>query len=166
MQKRLYFCAVLLLTCIAASTTLATGCARQSSATQTEYIVKKVIDGDTIELSDGSRVRYIGIDTPEVRKREGAGWKYAPEPYALKAKAINSELVAGRKVKLEFDREKQDKYSRLLAYVYVDGKMVNAELLRQGCASVYMIPPNTKHLALLAAAQEEAKRAKRGIWQQ
>ncbi|MFH1305453.1 MAG: thermonuclease family protein [Candidatus Omnitrophota bacterium] len=165
MQKRLYFFAVLLLTCIAASATLATGCARQSSAAQAEYIVKKVIDGDTIELSNGSRVRYIGIDTPEVRKREGTGWKYAPEPYALKAKTENNELVAGKKVKLEFDAEKEDKYGRLLAYVYVDGKMVNAELLRRGCASVYMIPPNTKHLALLTAAQEEAKRAKRGIWQ-
>ena len=152
-----------LLLCIVLSAGLP-ACARESGAVEREYFVKNVIDGDTIELSNGARVRYIGIDTPEIRKRDGVRWRYAPEPYALEAKDVNSELVGKRKVRLEFDIEKKDKYGRLLAYVYADGEMVNAELLRRGYASLYMFPPNVKHRAFLAAAQEEARRARRGIW--
>ena len=96
------------------------------------YFVSRVIDGDTVKLADGSKVRYIGIDTPETRRRVWGGWMWAPEPYAKKAKEYNEELVFGKKVRLEFDKEKRDKYRRLLAYVYTpEGKMVNEEILNQ-----------------------------------
>lgn len=128
------------------------------------YSVKRVIDGDTVELSNAKLVRYIGIDTPEVRRKIAGAWQYDPEPYALQASDYNKDLVEGKKVILEFDMEKQDKYNRWLAYVYIDGKMANEELLKEGYAKLLVIPPNTKYYTRLKAAQNEANEAKRGIW--
>ena len=129
-----------------------------------EYAVGNVVDGDTIKLTNGMDVRYIGIDTPETMKRTGSGWMFQPESYGVAAKDFNRSLVSGRTVKLEFDRDRKDKYNRLLAYVYVDGRMANLELVRQGYATVYTFPPNTKYLKELLEAQEEARRDKRGLW--
>ncbi|MFQ5952688.1 MAG: thermonuclease family protein [Candidatus Omnitrophota bacterium] len=114
------------------------------TAAPDEYRVTWVVDGDTIELGNGKRVRYLGIDTPEVRRRVGGKWQYLPEKYAVEAKNYNDTLVRNKNVKLEFDTRKEDKYGRWLAYVYVNDKMVNAELLREGLASVFIIPPNVK----------------------
>ncbi len=130
-----------------------------------EYLVTKVIDGDTIELSNGRRVRYIGIDTPEIRRRVGRDWKYDPEPYSLKAKDHNRALVGGERVKLEFDVQKEDKYGRWLAYVYAGDRMANEELLREGYATLHIYPPNTRHLGLLIDAQEEARVRGAGMWE-
>lgn len=82
--------------------------------------VKKVYDGDTVLLSDGRKIRYLGINTPE--------WQ---EPFYLKAKKLNESLVMGKDVRLEFDKERVDKFSRLLAYVYVGEQMVNAKLIKE-----------------------------------
>jgi len=65
-----------------------------------EFYVRNVVDGDTIELSNGRMVRYIGVDTPEVRRRSGNTWIYDPEPYALEAKEFNKKLVDRKVVKL------------------------------------------------------------------
>ena len=144
---------------------LLSGCLDQDNKTSGKYFVKKVIDGDTVELADGSRVRYIGIDTPEVRKHRGDGWVYDPEPYAENAKKYNEMLILGQRVKLEFDKEERDKYGRLLAYVFTkDSKMVNKELLEQGYAKVLVIPPNVKYADVFKKTQERAKEARRGIW--
>jgi len=128
------------------------------------YVVRRIIDGDTIQLQNGESLRYIGIDTPETRKRVGGVWHYAPEPYALEAKKLNTELVGGARVKLEFDEEKYDKYGRWLAYVYINNKMVNEEILKDGLAKILMIPPNTKYYHRLKMAENEAKKNKRGLW--
>ncbi len=126
--------------------------------------VSRVIDGDTVELSNGEKVRYIGIDTPEVRKRKGAGWIYDPMPYAEEARDFNRKLVEGREVKLEFDVQKRDKYRRILAYVYKDEIMVNLEMVRQGYAMIYTFPPNVRHTGDFLIAQEEARENNRGLW--
>jgi micrococcal nuclease len=157
--------AVLLTACL-----LLPGCrpapvkAVQAAKPVDEYIVARVVDGDTVDLKNGKKVRYIGIDTPEVRKRIGGEWQYMPEPYAVEAKKFNDEMIRGKNVRLEFDAEKEDKYGRWLAYVYSGDKMVNAELLRRGYASLLTIPPNVKHIDLLVKAQKEAQENRRGIW--
>jgi micrococcal nuclease len=119
-----------------------------------------VYDGDTIKLDNGERVRYLGIDTPEMNYK-----KPPPERFAEQAKIFNEQLVAQKKVRLEFDAQKRDKYNRLLAYVYVDDIFVNAEILKQGYGKVYIIPPNVKYADEFLALQREARAGKKGIWQ-
>lgn len=124
--------------------------------------VRWVADGDTIVLNDGRHVRYIGIDTPEV-----AHENHRAEPMGGAAKALNSELVLGRRIRLVTDREKKDRYGRVLAYVYrEDGLFVNAELLRRGFAHFLYRFPNTLLAGELLADQREAMVQGRGIWRQ
>jgi len=121
--------------------------------------VERIIDGDTIVLKGGERVRYIGIDTPEMNPEE---------PFAKEATRRNAILVDGREVRLEYDEEKTDRYGRSLAYVYVDynGKelFVNAWLVLNGYARAVRYPPNTKFADLFTANQNKAHDLKRGIW--
>ncbi|MFC1480104.1 thermonuclease family protein [Candidatus Omnitrophota bacterium] len=162
MKKALSRLALLCLTSL-----IITGCIRggaESGALQKEYIAKKVTDGDTIELASGRRVRYIGIDTPETMRRVGSEWMFDPEAFAVAAKDYNRNLVLGKKVTLEFDVDKEDKYGRWLAYVYVDGVMANSELIREGYAMVYTFPPNVKYLDRFLEDQEEARQNKKGLW--
>jgi micrococcal nuclease len=86
--------------------------------------VAKVVDGDTIELSDGRRVRYIGINTPE-----------RDQPYYKEATEANRQLVAGQEVQLELDQDTFDQYGRTLAYVWVEGRMANLEIVSRGYAN-------------------------------
>lgn len=126
-----------------------------------DYVVKKVIDGDTIQLDTGETVRYLGIDAPEVFTK-GAGAEF----YAREATRYNRKLVFMRKIKLEFDVEKKDQYGRLLAYVFVKDVFVNAELVRHGYAKAYIKPPNVKYKALLLANQKKAMDEDKGLWQE
>ena len=141
----------------------------------TEAEVRRVVDGDTIELRDGRLVRYIGIDAPESRRRarpgdrewragEGARWVADPEPFAEAATEANRHLVAGRRVRLEYDVQTHDRFGRLLAYVYVGDTMVNAQLLREGMAQLLTIPPDVTYAAHFRALAEEAREARRGLW--
>ncbi|MFC1624256.1 thermonuclease family protein [Candidatus Omnitrophota bacterium] len=123
-----------------------------------------VIDGDTIELSNREKVRYIGIDTPELNKKYESGWVYEPMPYAELARDLNKKLIEGRLVRLEFDVQKRDKYNRLLAYVYSGDKMVNLEMVREGYAMIYTYPPNVKYMEEFLDAQKEARERKKGLW--
>lgn len=136
----------------------------QAATSNKEYRVRQVIDGDTIELDNGSMVRYIGIDTPEVRKRQDGSWVYAPEPYGEKAKEFNRRLVEGKLVRLEFDVQKKDKYDRFLAYCFADGVFVNAKMLEEGFALLYTISPNVKYVDLLVEKQKAARQNSRGLW--
>ncbi|MFH1782234.1 MAG: thermonuclease family protein [Candidatus Omnitrophota bacterium] len=129
-----------------------------------EVYVTHVIDGDTVVLSDGSKIRYIGINTPETRKRIGDTWLYDPKPYSEEAKLFNESLVGGKKVNLEFDVEKKDKYGRTLAYLYVDGKMVNIEMIKNGFSIAYPYPPNDRYINDLLEAEGSARDNKLGIW--
>ena len=115
--------------------------------------VVRVLDGDTVVLESGERVRYLGINAPE-----------AGEPFAAEATARNAALVRGRTVTLETDAEVRDQYGRLLAFVYVGGTSVSATLIQEGLAHVLLIPPNGKHAEDLLALQREAREARRGIW--
>ncbi|MFH0732960.1 MAG: thermonuclease family protein [Candidatus Omnitrophota bacterium] len=128
------------------------------------YSVSTVIDGDTVILSNGEHVRYIGIDTPETRKKVNGAWEYVPEPFAAEASDLNKNLVEGETVTLEFDKELRDKYGRLLAYVFIRDKMVNEELLLGGYAKLLIIAPNTKYADRLKKAQSAAQDLKKGIW--
>jgi endonuclease YncB( thermonuclease family) len=121
-----------------------------------EAIVTRIIDGDTIEVSiNGTiyKVRYIGIDTPETY-----------EYFGQDATNKNSELVAGRIVRLEKDISETDDYGRLLRYVYVDDLFVNAELVRLGYAQARAYPPDTKYQGIFISLEQEAKAAHLGIW--
>jgi micrococcal nuclease len=124
-------------------------------------LVVFVFDGDTILLKRGPRVRYLGIDAPEIQ-RNGQESDFM----AFAAGKYNKALVLNRKVRLEFDSQKRDSYKRLLAYVYTEkGEMVNALLLEKGLAHVMAHPPNLKHFALLVSCQRQAMTEGRGIWQ-
>ncbi|MBI2860303.1 MAG: thermonuclease family protein [Chloroflexi bacterium] len=138
--------------CALAWLLLATGC---SQPPDTAYVTR-AIDGDTIVLANGQRVRYIGIDTPEMRP--------APEAYARQAWEANRRLVEGKRVRLERDVSETDRYGRLLRYVYVDDVFVNAELVRLGLAEARAYPPDTKHQDYLEKVETEAREAGRGIW--
>ncbi len=120
-----------------------------------EALCVRVIDGDTIELLSGERVRYIGSHTPE--RRPGEAWAEA-------ATEANRELVEQKMVRLEPDVQERDRYGRLLAYVYVDGLLVNEELVRLGYARVSTYPPNVRHEATFLAAEREARASGRGLW--
>ena len=122
----------------------------------TKYYVSKIIDGDTIKLSSGKIVRYIGIDTPEIMPE--------PEEYAVEAKRLNKALVEGKEVKLEFDKVKKDKYDRILAYVYFNNQMVNSLMLSRGAAIVFNIYPNIKYADEFLALQKQAQILNKGIW--
>lgn len=127
--------------------------------------VKRVIDGDTIELESGQKVRYIGVDTPETvdpRRPVACFGKEASEE--------NKKLVQGKTVLLEKDISEVDKYDRLLRYVYLkldDGStlFVNDHLVRQGFAQVFTYPPDVKFTEQLVAAEKEARESTRGLWQ-
>lgn len=136
-------------------------CEGKPAAPPTEAQVEGVIDGDTLVLAGGARVRVLGIDAPEV-ERDGQPADFL----AHKAKAVLSDLTLNRQVSLEYDRLRYDHYNRLLAYVFLPGHtMINTEMVRQGLARVYFIAPNMRYQKVLLAAQQEAIEAQRGIWQ-
>lgn len=126
--------------------------------------VHRIIDGDTIELANGDRVRYIGVDTPEVRKRRGDVWVYDPEPFALEASQLNIDLVKGKRVRLEYDVQHHDRFGRLLAYVFIDQQMVNAYLIEKGLAKTLSIPPNVKYKRQFETLADTARMKRLGIW--
>ncbi|MCR4324522.1 MAG: thermonuclease family protein [Candidatus Curtissbacteria bacterium] len=121
--------------------------------------VTKVIDGDTIEIEGGQKLRYIGMDTPEtVHPKRGI------ECYGKEASSKNKELVEGKTVRLEKDVSETDKYERLLRYVYVDDVFVNEYMVREGFAYASSYPPDVKYQEKLRAAQKEAQNLKKGLW--
>lgn len=124
------------------------------------HVVEKVFDGDTILLSNGQKVRLLGVNTPEVASRN----KNA-EAGGEEAKAWLQKRLEHKKVRLEADVEKQDKYRRTLAYVFAEDKQfINLELIRQGWGAVNIFPPNLKYIQPLLAAQAEAEQAGLGLW--
>lgn len=136
-------------------------------------IVTRAVDGDTLVLENGERVRLIGIDTPELhesdklfrdsqRTKQDVG---TIQKLGQQAYEFTKKLVEGKPVSLEFDVEKYDKYNRLLAYVYLkDGTFVNAEIVKQGFASLMTIVPNVKYAELFDKFYKEARENQRGLW--
>ena len=124
--------------------------------------VTRVIDGDTIEVTLGSRavaIRLIGIDTPETVAPGQPVMCYGPE-----ASAFTSQVLSGRRVLLEFDVERIDRYGRTLAYVWVGDRLFNETLVRRGFAVVSTYPPNVKYVERFGRAQHQAREMERGFW--
>jgi micrococcal nuclease len=124
--------------------------------------VARVVDGDTFEIRvDGGidDVRMIGVDTPETVKPGEPVECFGPQ-----ASEFTHRVLEGRTVTLEFDRERRDVYDRLLAYVYLDERFFNAELIEGGYARTLEIEPNTSHAEQLSRLEEAAGAAGRGLW--
>lgn len=121
--------------------------------------VVRVIDGDTIEIEGGEKIRYIGIDTPEtVDPRKPV------QCFGVEASKKNKEMVEGKTVRLEKDITDKDKYNRLLRYVWLGDVFVNLELVKQGFAYSYSYPPDVKYQDQINKAQQEAREVSRGLW--
>lgn len=122
--------------------------------------VVRAIDGDTIELRGGERIRLIGVNTPE-----SVDPRRPVQVYGKEAGEFTRRMVEGKDVRLEFDVERKDRYGRGLAYVFLpDGTFVNAELVRLGFAQAYRYPPNVRYADLFHGLQQEARDANRGLW--
>jgi endonuclease YncB( thermonuclease family) len=123
--------------------------------------VKTIIDGDTIVLSDGRKVRFIGINTPEIGRKGKVS-----EPLAQKARKRLVELLGDTpSVKLKIGVDAKDRYGRLLAHVFtVQGESVEAVLIREGLGFAVSFPPNLLLQGCLAQAQGEARSARLGVW--
>jgi micrococcal nuclease len=125
-----------------------------------EAVVAHVVDGDTVVLANAQKVRLLGIDAPEM-EREGQPADFL----AHKAKQVLADLAQGKRLRLEYDRLRYDRYGRTLAYLFLpDGTNLSREMVRQGLAHVYTVPPNMRFREELLAAQREAISAHRGIW--
>lgn len=127
---------------------------------QGAFLVKRVVDGDTIELDNGEKVRYIGINTPE-----SVDPRRPVECFGKEASAYNKELVEGKKVRLERNISERDKYGRLLRFVYLeDGVMVNEVLVRDGYAFVATYPPDVAKQGIFREEEQSARNEKKGLW--
>ncbi len=122
--------------------------------------VEKIYDGDTLgAFVDGrfEKIRLLGIDAPEMDQR----------PWGKKGKTCLKSFVktSNSKISLEYDINRRDKYGRILAYIWTqDGKMINEEMLKKGCAVLFTFPPNVKYAERFRAAQQKARKYKSGIW--
>jgi micrococcal nuclease len=126
---------------------------------QSFRIVYRVIDGDTVELDGGERVRLIGIDTPEIRD-------HRPEvaAMALQAKVFLRGVAEGKKVRVEFDQRKKDKYGRTLAYLYLeDGTFINASMVKEGFSAALTKYP-FKFMEDFRGYERQAREAGKGLW--
>lgn len=136
----------------------------QNNTVSGKLFVTKVIDGDTVRLSNGRTLRYIGIDTPETKIKQGRKFLYSPQPFAIDAKKLNEKLVKNKAITVEYDVEPVDKYDRDLGYCFADGIFVNAKLIEEGLAVTYTYPPNVKYTDLFVNLQQDARKNKKGLW--
>lgn len=122
-------------------------------------LVTRVIDGDTIEIESGQKIRYIGIDTPEtVDPRKPV------QCFGVEASNRNKQLVEGKRVHLEKDVSEVDRYGRLVRYVYVGDTFINLVLIREGFAYSYTYPPDVKYQSQFTEAERLAREQKKGLW--
>jgi len=119
----------------------------------TNNYVAKIIDGDTFELSDGTKVRLLCVNTPETGER-----------FYTESKDWLANLILYKQVRLERDVTDEDEYGRKLRYVFVDDIFINRVLLQDGLAEYYPCQPNQKYTDRLIAAEQDAKNSKMGIW--
>lgn len=125
------------------------------------YIVQKVYDGDTLLLNDGRKIRLLGINTPEIEHS-----RQAAQTGGDVARKWLTEQLLSRRVRLEFDQQKQDKYKRYLAHIFTgQEEHINLELVRLGLATTSIYPPNLKYVPELLAAEQSAEAKQLGIWQ-
>ena len=133
------------------------GCAKEEASSDGRLIlVKRVIDGDTIVLENDERVRYVGVDTPEYTTQK--------EPFGKEATELNKRLVEGKRVYLVKGITDRDGFGRLLRYVFVEGVMVEAELVREGLAEAKEYQKGQPYAVCVAELEREAKAERRGMW--
>ncbi len=123
------------------------------------YRVERVVDGDTLLLANGARIRLIGADTPETVKPD-----HPVEAWGPAATAFTRQFIASGKVRLEFDTTRQDRHGRFLAYVWVDDRMLNEELIREGLARARLyFDYRSDRKSCFRKAEKEASRVGRGL---
>lgn len=125
-----------------------------------EFLVTRIVDGDTIELKNGQVVRYIGLDTPEKEKC-----------FFEESSKINEALVLDKKIRLEFDQNEMDRFGRTLAYVFITNPETNKEifvneyLLQKGAGKFFLDTVNLRYQDQLATSAQKAHEEKQGLWQ-
>lgn len=147
---------------LAASGACGAGTTTDRARNSDHATIERVVDGDTVVLQDSTRVRLIGIDTPET-----VDPRRPVECFGAEASARAKELLPrGTRVRLEYDVERTDRYGRTLAYVYRadDDLFINIVLARDGFAEQLTVPPNVAHVDDIARAVHEARDANRGLW--
>lgn len=136
---------------------LLAACGSGSPCGPTSAHVARVVDGDTIELASGEKIRYLMVDTPESTTEI--------ECYGENAKQFNSDLVNDKDIELRYDVECEDRFGRLLAYVTVGGVEVNTLLVERGFGCVLHIPPDgDDRVDEFKALEDQAKAAMKGLW--
>ena len=124
--------------------------------------VARVVDGDTLHLTNGTKVRLAGINTPEISRGS-----QPDEPNAMNAKDLLERILTlhGNEIRLESTKKPQDHYGRLVAHTYTkNGLNIQEEILRKGLAFGYAHPPNLEHLECYRAAETLARQQKLGLW--
>lgn len=122
-------------------------------------LVTRVVDGDTIEIDGGTKVRLIGIDTPEtVDPNRPVGC------YGKEASDFTKSQLVGKQVRLEKDVSETDKYGRLLRYVWIGDSLFNKKLVEEGYAQVSTYPPDVKYQEIFLTAQTNARNGNKGLW--
>jgi len=139
-------------------------CSSESKKNNTLWSVKRIVDGDTFVVQDGSKkglkIRLIGVNCPETKHP-----RKPVEYFGKEATQYMKKLIADKEVKLEYDIERKDRYGRTLAYVYLkNGTFVNAKLVEEGYAQVATYPPNVKHTAMFVKLQRHARENNKGLW--
>lgn len=140
----------------------------QDSVAENEYKVERIVDGDTFVIDYGgedTKVRLIGVDTPESVSNDAD----SNVEWGDKASAYTKKLLANETVYLEFDKEKHDRYGRLLAYVYLKDRsddyiMLNQALVQNGYARAVYYSPNGRYRDTFEEMEEKAERQKKGFW--
>ncbi|MDD5042182.1 MAG: thermonuclease family protein [Candidatus Omnitrophica bacterium] len=136
-------------------------------------LVLRVVDGDTLKLEDGNYVRLLGIDTPELHEsaklyRDSSRSGKSVEEIKREGKRsyeFTRALAEGRRVRLEFDTERRDKYNRILAYVFLqDGTFLNGRIVEEGYASITHYKMNTKYADEFLRLYRQARENRRGLW--
>jgi micrococcal nuclease len=118
-----------------------------------DYTVSEIVDGDTFKTRDGSTIRLIGVNSPEIG-----------EPCSMEAKDELRNLIYGKDIRMESDDGNKDVYGRLLRYVYVGNTFVNSEMVRLGLAKSEEVKPNVKYSDLFLDLENKARKAGRCMW--
>ncbi|MCK9530738.1 MAG: thermonuclease family protein [Gammaproteobacteria bacterium] len=126
-----------------------------------QVVVGYVYDGDTVRLSDGRKLRLIGVDAPEIGRDKGPD-----EPFAAQARAaLSAWLAESPHLGLRYDRERTDAYGRVLAHAYLaNGDNVAARLLVRGLGVSLVVPPNVRGAECRRAAERAAQAGRLGVW--
>ncbi len=123
--------------------------------------IARIVDGDTIHLKDGRKVRFIGIDTPELGHNGEASQPYGRQAYDALVQLLNNQ----KKIGLSYDKDKKDRYQRVLAYINLsDGQSVEQILLSKGLAHSIVVPPNDQRIKCYRSIETSARKADLGLW--